>query len=290
MKERYADLHVHTHYSDSTLSPEEVVKAARLNNVDAFAVTDHDCVDGIGPCIQFGEKSGVEVIPGIELTVDLAMRPAEPNGRPVGYEVHILGLFIDWKDRHLIAKVAEIQKSRVERIYTMTGLLKDEGISVDPGDVLKLAGRGTVGRLHLAFAMIKNRQVKSVREAFRKYIGNQAKCYAPHLKCTPAEAIGMITKAGGVPVLAHPALIGNDDFIPDFIRQGLRGIEVYHSDHDQRMEKKYRGIAEENGLLITGGSDCHGMGKGRIMIGNVMVKYELVEKLRHESERIRKAR
>jgi len=278
-KERYADLHVHTYYSDSTFSPEEVLKAAHVNNLNAIAITDHDTVDGISPCEKQGEKYGIEIIPGIELTVDAD-----------GYEVHILGFFIDRSAGHMITKIKEIQKSRVERMHRMIELLKEkEGIAVDAKEVFQLAGHGTVGRLHLASVMLKSKQIKTIRAAFDKYIGHNRGCYVPHLKFSPKEAIDMVLKAGGVPVLAHPAIMARDEVIPEFAGYGLRGIEVFHTDHNHYNEKRYLEMAKEYGLLVTGGSDCHGMGKGRILLGSVMVKYELVEKLRAESDRIKRS-
>ena len=273
---KYADLHVHTFFSDSTFSPEEVVDTALEKGLSAVAVTDHDCVDGIAPAAAHAAPSGLEIVPGIELAV-------EKSGR----EVHILGYFIDWQAQWLRDTLARLQKSRVDRVYKIVELLKKQGIALDPETVFKIAGRGAVGRLHIAFALLKTKNIRYINEAFSKYIGFMKPCYVPHIKMSPEEAIGIIRRSGGVPVLAHPKTTKNDSLIPEFAAAGLRGIEAYHTDHGKAEEKKYKKIAEKNGLLITGGSDCHGIGKGRVLIGTVMVDYGLVEKLKQESVKIR---
>lgn len=276
---KYADLHIHTHYSDSTFSPEEVVACARKKALSAIAICDHDCIDGIEPTLAAAALPGadIEIVPGIEMTVEKQ-----------DAEIHILGYFIDYKAEWLLKKLKEIQDARIERIHEMVEKLKLAGIDLKAEDVFSLGGKGTVGRLHLAQVMLKTGKVKNFREAFGEYIGFQKRCYVPHVKFSPEEAIKTILKAGGVPALAHPALMGRDEYIPELIGYGLRAIEVYHTDHRASTVKYYEGLAASHGLLMTGGSDCHGMGKGRVLIGMVRVPYELVEKLRQESEKIRK--
>ncbi len=274
---KYADLHVHTYYSDSTFSPEEVVTCARDKALSAVAICDHDCVDGIDPCIELGGPMGVEIVPGIELTVE---RPAA--------EIHILGYFIDYRQDWFLSKLRAIRQSRVDRIHKMVGKLSEMNVKINAEDVFKLAGKGSVGRLHLAQAMLKAGVIKSIREAFDKYIGYLESCYVTKLNFTPEEAISSILKLGGVPVLAHPNVLGRDEYIPGLIACGLKGIEVYHSDHKNEAVRKYERIAEENALLMTGGSDCHGMGKGRILLGRVRIPYTVVENLRRKSEDIRR--
>lgn len=272
---KYADLHIHTFYSDSTFSPEEVVSHAREKGLSAIAICDHDSIDGIEPCRKLGLPLDIEVVPGIEMTVEKE-----------DAEIHLLGYFIDWTQGWFGEKLKVLQEARRQRIYKMVEKLKEAGIAIEADDVFKLAGRGTVGRLHVAQAMLMTKKVRNFKEIFEKYIGFMRPCYVSNARFTPREAIEMILKIGGVPVLAHPNTMGRDDYIPELIASGLRGIEVYHTDHKPSIREHYKKMAEENGLLMTGGSDCHGMGKGRPLIGTVRVPYEIVEKLRAESEKI----
>ncbi len=272
-----ADLHIHTHYSDSTLSPEEVLEYARKADLVSIAITDHDCIDAISRITDRSSAYGIEVVPGIELTVDRQ-----------DTEIHILGYYIDTDNSGLLVKIKAIRDDRINRVYKMAELLGREGIPLDTDHVFEISGKGAVGRLHVALAMVDSGYVASIKEAFKKYIGFGEKCYVPHLKLRLREAIETITSAGGVPVLAHPALIGNESCVDECIGAGIRGIEVYHTNHNARDVEKYRTIAESEGLIVTGGSDCHGMGKGRVMIGTRTVDYEAVERLKAESEQIKK--
>ncbi len=276
---KYADLHVHTFYSDSTFSPEEVIICAKEKALSAIAICDHDSVDGIDPCRELGSKMGLEVIPSIEMTAEKA-----------DAEIHLLGYFIDWQAGWLREILREIQISRIERIHKIVEKLKSLGIGLEAEDVFKLAGKGTVGRLHVARAILKTGKVKNYKEIFGKYLGFLKPAYVSYVKFSPKEAIETILKAGGVPVLAHPGVMGKDELIPELIAYGLKGIEVYHTDHGNEAKMRYEEIARRHGLLMTGGSDCHGMGKGRILLGSVRVPYELVEKLKEESEKIRALR
>ncbi len=275
---RFVDLHVHTQYSDSTLAPEEAVDLAHQKGLSAIAITDHDCIDGIAPSVERAKKYDMEVIPGVELTAE------EGN-----LELHILGYFIDWKTGWFDGKLKEIRVARVNRIYEMAAKLKNAGIDIDPEKVFALSGPGAVGRLHLATVLYNEGFTSSVGEAFRKYIGNNAPCCVKKFKLTPEEAIDMILKLGGVPVLAHPHVLGRDDLIPDLIKKGLRGIEVYRIEH-LNVTLHYEDIAFEHGLLISGGSDCHGMGKGDVLIGRIKLPYKMLENLRKEAAKIRETR
>ena len=271
---KYADLHIHTYYSDSTFMPEEVVDHAFKKGLAAIAICDHDCVDGIEPCTRLGLGFGIEVIPGIELTVEKEEA-----------EIHILGYFIDWRDEEFRKSMKILQDARIERIHQMVGKLQAEGISIKADEIFKLAGKGTVGRLHVARAMLNTGKIKNFKQVFEKYIGFLKPCYVSNVKFTPREAIGSILKVGGVPVLAHPQVMGKDEYIPELMEYGLKGIEVYHTDHNESAIKHYEDLAKRYGLLMTGGSDCHGMGKGRPLIGTVRIPYELVEKLKEASGR-----
>lgn len=267
--ERLADLHVHTYLSDGTFSPKEVVERAKDVGLSCIAITDHDCVDGIEPALENGKRLDLEIIPGVELTAE------EKNA-----EVHILGFFINYKDEPFLEKLKIIRQSRVERTYQMIEKLKKYNVAIDPEEVFKTSGPGSVGRLHLALVMEKKGHVSSVKEAFRRYIGDKAPCYVKHFEISAKDAIAEIKRIGGVAVFAHPYVMGEDRFIPQFVKYGLNGIEAYHSDHPSSASKYYVELAKKYKLLITGGSDCHGLSKGEILMGKVKVPYELVEELK----------
>lgn len=274
---KFADLHVHTNYSDSTFSPEEVIKYAKEKSLAAIAICDHDSIDGIAPCREYASKAGIEIVPGIEMSAE-----------KVDAEIHILGYFIDWQQDWFQKRLKEIQKSRIDRVYKIVAKLKDFNIALDADEVFAIAGKNaSVGRMHIAQAMLRSGSVKSMREVFEKYIGFLKPCYVPYTKFSPEEAIQIILKAGGVPVLAHPDLMGHDEYIEEFVGYGLKGLEVYHTDHKPVTSKRYEDMANRLRLVMTGGSDCHGLGKGRILIGTTKVPYELVEKLKKESDLIR---
>lgn len=275
---KYADLHVHTSYSDSTFSPEEVISCAKEKALSAIAICDHDSIDGIELCQALASKVDIEIIPGIEMSAE--KRDAE---------IHILGYFIDWRQTWFQKKLKEIQESRIERVYKIIDKLKVFNITIDAKEMFRRAGNNaSIGRLHIARAMLTSSAVESMKEAFEKYIGFLKPCYVPYTKFSPEEAIQIILKVGGVPVLAHPDLMGHDEYIDEFVGYGLRGVEAYHTDHKSHISRRYEEIARRLGLVVTGGSDCHGLGKGRILMGTVKVPYEFVEKLRKEAESIKK--
>ena len=274
---RFADLHVHTFHSDGTFTPDEVVDAAHKKGLSAIAITDHDSVDGIAPSMAAAGKCGIEIIPGVELTAE------EEN-----LEIHILGYFIDWKEGWFEKKLEKIRQARLERIHAMVDKLKKSGVDIDAEKVFKVSGPGAVGRLHLAMALYNEGITASISEAFRKYIGDKSPCYVKKYKLTPKEAADMITKLGGVPVLAHPHVLGRDDLIARFVKDGIRGIEVYHTEHAPVTSTRYEEIALNHGLLITGGSDCHGTGKSEVLLGKVKIPYSLVEALKKEADNIKR--
>lgn len=266
---KFADLHLHTFYSDGTYSPQDLVREAKKAGLSAIAVTDHDTVEALEPSVAAGDEFAIEVISGIELSCDYA-----------GSEIHMLGYFIDCKNKELLDKLYDLKKNRIERIHKIVSKLNDMGLKLNVESVLDFARYGTVGRLHVARALLKDKLVGSLQEAFQRFIGDKGPAYVCGFKLDPAEAINLIKKAGGIPVLAHPYTIGNDELIVEFKNLGLMGLEVYYPEHSQSMINFYLGLARELGLLVTGGSDCHGQAKSEAKIGSVMLAYEFVEKLK----------
>lgn len=271
-KAKFGDLHLHTLFSDGTYTPEELVKKSAKVGLSAISVVDHDTIDGILPAVMAARAEGIEVIPGIELSSDYE-----------GLEVHILGYCFDPESNDLKSKLALLRQNRIERVYKMVDKLKGLGIKLEAQAVFDIGGEGTVGRLHIARAMVNDGVVRSTAEAFQKYIGDKCPAYVCGFRFSPLEAIKLIRDIGGVAVLAHPYLLRSDELIRQFVGFGIMGLEVYYPEHTQSMINLYLELAKEYNLLVTGGSDCHGKAKPDVKIGLVRLPYRLVEKLKAAS-------
>ena len=264
----YADLHLHTNFSDGSLTPEELVTEARLAGLVAISVTDHDILDGIEPALLEGEKHGIEVIPGVELS-------AEANGE----EVHILGFCMDWREPQFRERLQEFRESRRVRAMRMVDKLNQLGLAIDYDDVLKHADSTSVGRPHVAAALVERGHVYNISEAFNRFLGDDGPAYMPKHKLSPAEAIAMILDVGGVPILAHPGSLQQNS-VSELMSLGLMGLEALHPQHNVQISNYYCDFAKEQNLLITGGSDCHGRAKDRMTLGNIKLPYKHVDALK----------
>ena len=268
----YADLHIHTAYSDGSFLPAAIIRHAVKNNLKIISITDHDSVDGIAASIKEGEKNNIEVIPGIEIstTVDSG-------------EVHILGYFIDYTDEYFLKSIRRIQEIRLKRMSMMVDKLKRLMIDIDLNELIEYAASSSIGRLHLAHFLKKKGIVGSAYEAFDRYIGSGKPAYEKMNALTPEEGIELISNAGGIPVLAHPGLTKRDDLIDEMIQSGLRGLEVYHSGHSEEDTNRYFQMARDKGLLVTGGSDCHGEKKLNMLMGRIKLLIQFVDRLKEEA-------
>lgn len=262
------DMHVHSTASDGVFSPQELVKWAKRIGLTGLAITDHDSVDGLDEAVEYGKKYGVKVVPGIEISCKFA------GTEKSVMEVHILGYFIDYKNPSFVKKLEELQAMRRSRAKRIVAELKKYDIFVDEVFLQQYAISGSVGRAVIAREMVKAGYVSSVAEAFEKWLGEGKPGYVPRVKIRPKEAIDLIHAVGGVAVLAHPALNEDDSTIPPLAKEGLQGVEVYHPAHNEEQTANYRRIAEDLGLLITGGSDCHDC-----RLGEYWTKDETVEKI-----------
>lgn len=272
---RKADLHIHTTASDGLMSPEEAVQWACIKRLAALGITDHDTVNGIQPAEEASLKHGIELVPGIELSTVYDEE-----------EIHILGYYIDYKAEWFLERLEKIQNSRYERALKIVRKLNGMGIKITFEQVESIADSGAIGRPHIARAMIDNGYVGSIKEAFQKFIGKGCPAYVERYKLSSAEAIDMIKELGGVSVLAHPGLIRQKCYIEKIINLGIQGIEVYHSKHDDETVRNALAIAASRNLLITGGSDCHGIKvNNEPILGNYTVDYEHVEKLKKSSKK-----
>lgn len=273
-----ADLHVHTTASDGTESPEEVVARAAAIGLGALGIADHDTLDGIQPAIDQGRSLGLEVLPAVELGTEYR-----------GIEIHMLGYMIDINSRDLLDELAFFRQTRMERVTRMIGRLNRLGFSITLNRVLEIAGHGSVGRPHIARAMVESGLVESVEGAFERYIGEGRPGFEPRFKYTPAQAIRIIRLAGGVPVLAHPGLAEADYLIPALIPEGLQGIEVYHPSQTPQVSSHYLDLCRRCGLLATGGSDYHGPeSKKQNRLGSVTVPYGVVDQIKSLARKNRK--
>jgi len=264
---KFADLHIHTQASDGWLLPEGAVEEANRAGLAAISIADHDSVNAMEAAIWAGKKYGVEVIPGVELS-------SEFEGR----ELHILGYFIDWHDRQFQDELLTIQEARVGRAKRILERLRDLNINISYNTIIVIAG-GAVGRTHIAQAMLDRNYVRTVQEAFEKYLGISRPAYVGKYPLSPAEAIRMIQRVGGISALAHPVFARTDEVLPELVDKGLQAIEAYHSRHDVAATRHFEELAKKYDLLIVGGSDAHGR---EVPVGAVRIPYEFVEKLREE--------
>jgi len=263
-----ADLHLHSHYSDGTFPPAEVVRRAAAAGLAAIALTDHDTVDGLPEFLTAAAAAGLHAIPGVELSVDEGDR-----------EIHLLGYLVRWEDAAFRAALARFAAERRTRAATMLSRLQAMGARVPMEAVERAAGRGTLGRPHVAAALVEAGVVGSVQEAFDRYLGRGRPAYVPRTGFTAAGAIALIRAAGGIPVLAHPVRSGMLGEVPRLVRQGLRGLEAYHPAQDAADTLAVCRSAEEHGLLLTGGSDWHGDAHGAASPGSIRLPWEHVQRL-----------
>jgi len=252
------DLHLHTTYSDGVLTPKDLVKLCYKNGLKYISITDHDCIDGIKESINIAKEIGkINVIPGIELSSQ--------------NEMHILGYYIDYQNERLQKILSEFRNDRVLRTKETISLLKKLGVDIEWNVVKSFAGEGSVGRPHIAKAMISGGYVASFKDAFDKYLGKDGEAYVGKVSMTPKEAIELITILGGVAVLAHPTFCMNGDDEKSIIMfeqtlielrsYGLKGLEVYYKNYSFDQVSMLKGLAKRNGLICAGGSDYHGNGE-----------------------------
>ncbi|MFT4690523.1 MAG: PHP domain-containing protein [Verrucomicrobiia bacterium] len=266
---KFADLHMHTNFSDGTFTPEELAQRGYDRGLRVLALTDHDTVDG---CERMGtacEKLGIEYITATELTAEYD-----------GYEIHLLGYYLDTHNQHFLTKLDAFQKVRQSRIVEMAEALQKVGVPLEADSVFELARCKSPGRPHVARAMVNAGLVQSIDVAFSKYLKKGKAAWVPKFTISAVEAIELIHGAGGIAVMAHPGLNRTDEVLPPLIEAGMDGIECFHSRHSTNDCERYESMAEKHGVLITGGSDCHGMNKGQPLIGGIKLPYVYVERMR----------
>lgn len=263
MAESFVELHCHSTASDGTFTPAEVVQLAKRSGMTALALTDHDTVAGVAEAEAEAGKLGIDFLPGIEISAEF----------PSPGTMHLLGYGVDPESAVLKELMRQLIEGRDNRNPRMVAKLNELGIRVTMEEWSAEAGGGVLGRPHMAAILVRKGYVKSIKEAFDKYLGSTGAAYADKERLTPKRALELIRESGGVSVLAHPVQLRTENdaqlerVVKDLVDLGLEGIEIIHSDHDQVWVDKITGFAKRYGLLMTGGSDFHGTNKKDIQLG-----------------------
>lgn len=273
----YADLHTHTRASDGTETPAENVRIALAAGLSALAITDHDTVAGIEEAEAEGQRLGVTVVPGVEISTVAG-----------GQDIHVLGYYIRYGDPALLARLEELRSVRDKRNGMMVEKLRELGLAITLDEVMerrRRSGRSdeTVGRPHIAQVLMDKGYVGSLEEAFSKYLGKTGAAYVNPPRIRPETAIGWIHEAGGAAVLAHPGLYGDDALAEALISQGLDGIEALHTDHTPEEAERYQAMADRHGLIVTAGSDFHGERNGIVFhapLGSRKISVRVLDELK----------
>ena len=283
-QKQFIDLHVHSDKSDGSLSPSDLVSYAIKQGVTAFALTDHDTVDGIDEALRASEGTSVTVIPGIELSTEYE-----------GKDIHIVGLFIDKEEPAFRDKIQEFVDSRILRNQKMCQKLTEHGLPITYEELTGEFPGSVITRAHYAQLLQKKGYIKSLKEAFERYIGDRGPCFIPREKITPEDGVKLILSAKGIPVLAHPLQYGMGDerlqkLIDRLKAVGLQAMEAIYCTHSPSEENKMRALADKNNLLISGGSDFHGNAKPGLELGTgygkLYVPVEVLKALKARKEEL----
>lgn len=255
------DLHTHSNKSDGSLSPTELVFLADHIGLKAIALTDHDTVEGLDEAIAASRQCNVELVPGVELSCDR-------NGK----DVHIVGLYIDYKNQDFVNELKEFVNSREIRNKKMCKALTDFGMPIDYDELLSFCKESVITRAHFARLLLAKGYIKSLKEAFDRYIGDDCPCYIPREKVSPARGIELIKKAGGIPILAHPLLLkmgkdALDNVVSEMKEYGIMGLEAMYCTYTPSDEREMTALAKKYDLLLSGGSDFHGEAKPGLELG-----------------------
>ncbi|MCL4554043.1 MAG: PHP domain-containing protein [Actinobacteria bacterium] len=242
------DFHVHSNQSDGHLTPRQLVEKADHEGLLALSLTDHDSIGGIEAAAQTADELDLIFVPGVEFSAILAET-----------ELHILTYFIDHTDPILIEQLDFLRHARVCRARRTVDLFRKFGVPLDFDEVVHESGDGVIGRVHLAKALVSSNVATDVSDAFSRFLGQGRPFYLPKESADPIALLSMVSRIGGCAVLAHPGINGVDRFLPILVEAGLAGIEVYHPLHTPEQVEHYRFLAAKFDLIITGGSDFHGI-------------------------------
>ncbi len=270
-EEAWIDLHLHTNYSDGLLTPSQVVIKAKEAGLRAVGIVDHDTIDGIAEAVETGSRIGIEVVPGVELS-------SQYNGK----DVHILAYYFDPNHANLKKYLQKFREERYKRAAKMIQNLNRRGIHLTMDEVEERSKGGSIGRPHLAEVLMEKGYIETFQEAFQHYIGYHSEAYEEKYKIFPEEAFGLISKAKGLSFLAHPGYAVSDDEILSFAKDGLDGIEIIHPKFSESRTQHLQQLAQNNNLLVCGGSDCHGGRDGQFYIGKYNVPYAILRDIKYE--------
>ena len=265
----YVDLHLHTSCSDGVCTPAEVLEEVRYRKLAAFAITDHDSFEGYRIARELVSDSDPELISGVELSV---------SGEVA--DVHILAYLVDVDNPEMNRAIKDFQTNRNQRGHQMVEKLNALGFDITYDDVLECAGDAAIGRPHVAKAMEKKKNVKTYEEAFARFLGTGKPAYVPKVNLAAEEAIAIIHGAGGAAILAHPVIDEAYKLIDKLKAMGLDGVEAWHPSHRQADCDRFKSQAQEQGLLVTGGSDFHGIVERHGIVGSQKVPYNTVVQLK----------
>ncbi|MFO7688212.1 MAG: PHP domain-containing protein [Desulfobacterales bacterium] len=282
-EQRKIDLHIHSTASDGTLTPAQIIDLAQAQHLSAIAITDHDTIDGAREALQIGLPPRLHFLTGIELSA------APPAFLHRSGSFHILGYGLRLDDDELNHTLLDLQRARENRNPAIIERLGRLGFHMTLAEVAEMVGAGQIGRPHIARVMLKKGYAHSIDEAFDRYLGNGKPAYVDKYRISCRRALGIIRSAGGIPVLAHPYLLGIkqaselENLIVSLKKSGLAGIEVFYPEHPPQATAFYKELAERHGLLITGGTDFHGSLKPEIQLGvgtgEFRVPFALYERL-----------
>ncbi|MFO7889539.1 MAG: PHP domain-containing protein [bacterium] len=268
-KDEWADMHVHTTYSDGLLTPTQVVIKAREAGLKAVGIVDHDTLEGIEEAYLAGKRWGVEIVPGIEL-----------SSQCEGKDIHIIGYYCDPTHPKISEYIEKFLKRRYDRAQKIVQILNTMDINITMKDVVSTAKGKCIGRPHIATVLLEKGYVYSFQEAFVKYIGYHSKAYVEKFKISPESAIALVSEAKGLSFIAHPPKNLSMEKLFDFTKAGLDGVEIIHPRLSDRDTRRLQEFVNNYDLLISGGSDCHGRDKKNLSIGRFRIPYSILVKIK----------
>lgn len=270
-KDAWVDLHLHTNFSDGLFSPTQLILKAKEMGLSAVGIVDHDTIDGIPEAMDAGSRISVEVVPGVELSSQFGNK-----------DIHVIGYYFDPECSRLMEYLDLFLKERYRRAVKMVGNLNRLGIRMTMDEVEEKAKGKSIGRPHLAEVLMEKGYVETFQEAFQQYIGYGSESYEKKYKLLPEEAVGLISEAKGLSFLAHPGFSITDEILLNLVKAGLDGIEVVHPKLNPDRTQYLQKIAKRYGLLVCGGSDCHGGRDKYPTIGHYSVPYAILEEIKKE--------